>query len=174
MASRFLAFLRRCTGFWRIARRPAPASRLGAPSHADLVGDPSLPASLLRGLRSAKWVGKDSRLVLMDAFLPTYTRPNKDQETSIEWEDDATVEAKTLADRSHAEHGAARLPLAELARVMTRASGESFVFAERTTPIDPKQPHHGDIVYRATCNARRTKMLANLFALESAFVPPTH
>lgn len=104
--------------------------------------------------------------------MPSYKRSNGDQETSINWEDDETVEASTLADRSHAEHGAARLQLAELAQIMTKDSAAGFLFAERTNPAPADNPHHGDIVYRGSCQQKRIKMLANRLALDSKFVPP--
>jgi hypothetical protein len=114
----------------------------------------------------------DDGLVLLDAFLPSYKCPNGDQETSINWEDDETVEAKTLADRSHAEHGAARLPLSELAQIVRKDSASGFLFAERTDPTPHDNPHHGDIVYRQHCQPKRIKMLANRLAIDSKLVLP--
>jgi hypothetical protein len=112
-------------------------------------------------------------MVDAEAFFPDMKHPrsNGDVETSINWEDDDSVERRTLSD-ANGRFGAARLPLAEVARARRRTTTADAVFAERTNN-QGENPYHGDIVFRKTATPRQRKMIANSFALESAFVPPT-
>src|SRR5580704_1181698 len=171
MASRLLAFLGRCPCLRRlVGRRSSSAPRLGPASDAECVGDKTLPAFALRGLRKPSWVDADW-LIDGEAFWPDQRnpRPNGDTETSINWEDDASVRARTLADAS-GRYGAARLPLAEVAHAMRRESTAGALFAERTRKLG--NPYHGDIVFRAGCIPRQRKMIATSLAVASAFIQP--
>jgi hypothetical protein len=122
-------------------------------------------------LRKRDWVEEETGLIDAEAFFPDKgkPRPNGDTEASINWEDDASVEAMTLAD-ANGRYGAARLPLSEIARTMRREITAGAITAERTRLAN--NPYHGDIVFRSACSPKQRKMIASSFALESKWVRP--
>jgi len=133
-----------------------------------------LPDYCLRGLRKASWVD-DRQLIATEAFIPdgrtSEQREDGGKETSINWEDDSQVEGFTLADKTNALHGAARLSTAQI----VQTSNSTIAV---TTPLScerrrlPNNPYHGNIVYSAQTNSRMERMLAAALALKSEFVPP--
>ena len=139
---------------------------------AEIVSD--LPNSCLRGLRKANWVD-DRLLIATEAFIPdrrtAAIRQDGGKETSVNWEDDSQVEGFTLADKSNAQYGAARISTAHIIRT-------SNTVVAIATPLScerqrlPKNQYHGNIVYSVDVNARMEKMLAAALGLRNRFVPP--
>lgn len=127
-------------------RNNGPA-RIGAAGNND-GGLTDLPATCLRGLRKKNWIA-EGEFVTTDAFLPdprtSEKRPDGGSETSVNWEDDSSVEALTLADRATAEHGAARLPTSQVATASSGAPLSAPLACERS-PKDGNQ-YHGNIVF---------------------------
>ncbi len=135
------------------------------------VGD--LPSTCLRGLRLKDWVVDG--LVATDAFMPdpktAELRQDRGLETSVNWEDDSTVEGFTLADHSIAEHGAARIATAAIEHTSgTVVAVNRPLSCERRHRAD--NPYHGNIVYSATTPKVLQKQLAATLALNSRLVPP--
>jgi hypothetical protein len=113
-------------------------------------------------------------LIATEAFIPdprtASGREDGGKETSVNWEDDFQVENFTLADRSNAQYGAARISTVHIFQV----SGTAMAVA---TPLScerqrlPQNQYHGNIVYSAKVSKRMEKMLAAALALKSMFVP---
>jgi hypothetical protein len=80
-------------------------------------------------------------------------------ETSVNWEDNADVEARTLR-QPNATHGAARLGLAEIQYECRRAA----LSAERSCLAD--NVHHGNLLF-GDGNKARQRMIASALALSA-------
>jgi hypothetical protein len=133
-----------------------------------------LPDNCLRGLRKANWVD-DRSLIATEAFTPdprtAAGRKDGGKETSVNWEDDSQVENFTLADKSNARYGAARISTVQIVQT-------SDTVVAVATPLScerqrlPGNQYHGNIVYSAKVNMKMERMLAAALALKSRFVPP--
>ena len=88
-------------------------------------------------------------------------------ETSVNWEDDSSVERLTLNDRSTAEHGAARLAHMHI-QSMSRGAPVGPLVCERQ-PL-PGNDYHGNIVFpRGTPKVIRLQLAAAM-ALKSQLI----
>ena len=134
-----------------------------------------LPNSCLRGLRKPNWVLDDRFLIATDAFIPhprtAAGREDGGKETSVNWEDDSQVENFTLADKSTAQYGAARISTVHIVEI-----SDTVVAVTRPLSCErqrlPGNQYHGNIVYSAKVNSKMEKMLAAALALKSKFVLP--
>ena len=133
-----------------------------------------LPATCLRGLRLSKWV-VEGRYVATEAFLPdkrtAANRADGGLETSVNWEDDNTVEARTLADVSMAQHGAARITTAEITRASRTTAAIITPLSCERKPLR-NNPYHGNIVYCATIPKILRTQLAATLAMKSRLILP--
>jgi hypothetical protein len=124
----------------------------------------------LRGLRKGDWVS--GGVILTAAFLPdTRTvegRADGGMEVSINWEDDASVETRALAEWPQAAHGVARLPRAEVDRLNGIQSCLDALLCERQKLED--NPHHGNVVFRSGLAKLHVAMIAGALALASSHV----
>ena len=96
-------------------------------------------------------------------------REDKGQEASINWEDDDTVEQKTLKE-VNAAYGAGRLHVSVAEHINGRSNITNTFFWERRQ-VDGN-PHHGNLVYRDGIDSVLIRMVAESLAIESEFVPP--
>lgn len=138
----------------------------------DVKAVDDLPSTCLRGLRRKDWVVDG--LVETIAFIPNpksaERREDRGLETSVNWEDDSSVECFTLAD-SNAQHGAARISTADIEHVsLTMRAVNRLLSCERRPQAS--NPYHGNIVYSATNHKVVQKQLAASLALKSRLVPP--
>jgi hypothetical protein len=147
----------------------APSSNTSAALSVDT-------GTLLRGLRKASWYNETEGFIIGEAFVPDFSpqepRADKCHEASINWEDDASVEALTNRNPNGA-YGCARITVAgvrHVARLQTLASSmEPAIHAERR-PVHGN-PYHGNLVYRPLPRGR-IKMFANALAIDAVYVPP--
>ena len=88
-------------------------------------------------------------------------------ETSVNWEDHPGVEQLTLVDRSTAEHGAARLPRAQI-HSASRGAPLAPLLCERQQL--PGNDHHGNIVFPKGTARLIQVQLAGAMALKSQLI----
>ena len=133
-----------------------------------------LPSTCLRGLRRKDWVDDDG-LVATIAFIPdpktAEQRQDRGLETSVNWEDDSSVEGFTLADYSNAQHGAARISTADIEHTSLTARAVDRPLSCERKP-QASNLYHGNIVYSAGAHKVVQKQLAATLALKSRLVPP--
>jgi hypothetical protein len=125
----------------------------------------------LRGLRKSDWVCDG--VVQTQAFVPdaqtSSKRSDSGRETSINWEDDGTVEQFTLSN-NNAQHGAARIQTSDIQETSAKTKMvKDPLFYERK--IIPGNDYHGNIVFRSELKGHTVKMLAAALAIKSEFVP---
>jgi len=135
-----------------------------------LVND--FPATCLRGLRKPNWV-VDGQFVDTEAFIPnrkpTVPRHDGGLETSVNWEDNPSVERFTLSDKNIAPHGAARIATADIENTSRTVKVITKPLAcERAA--HPRNPYHGNIVYSASTPRIVEKQLAAALAMKSIVV----
>jgi len=141
------------------------------------------PDSCLRGLHKKDYL--TVRGVSAAAFEPdprtAADREDGGQETSINWEDDETVQELTLSQRDARgnicyPHGIARLPRAWIDRVNELPGSESTLTYERrptlADPDRPDNPYHGNLVFRADLPTRAVRMIAGALALAATPLSP--
>jgi hypothetical protein len=106
--------------------------------------------------------------VTFEAFMPDQRtargRTDGGAETSIDWQDNATV-LPQLKTRPSARFGVARLPRKAVEDIARKPVSREAVFVERRAL--EHNPHHGNIVYARGLQARVLKMIANALALEA-------
>src|SRR5712692_303507 len=126
--------------------RNAPASETGTQE----IGPPhDLPDACLRGICLQKWILPE-RVVDTAAFVPDpppVPREDGASEVSVNWEDNPEVLTFTLANRATSEHGAARLPRAEIERVSRRSAIDRPLNCERKPEL--ANPYHGNVLFKA-------------------------
>ncbi len=107
------------------------------------------------------------------AFLPDHktaaSRNDSMVETSINWEDDDRVVAFTLARREQTEHGVARVLRSQLdyVRQLRHCIGQ---FGYERREVDGN-PHHGNLLFGASCGKPMEKMIASVLALDAEYIP---
>jgi hypothetical protein len=132
------------------------------------------PDNCIRGIQKIKYVHQDTDTVSSQLFLPnertSKDRPDKGQETSINWEDNDTVLEFTLDSRDENDqtklafpHGAVRLPRHVIDKVINEANTINAITYERNKL--PNNNFHGNIVFRAELPRHTITMIANVFAL---------
>lgn len=128
-----------------------------------------MPAACLRGIRQQKWV--QGSVVLFDAFMPDVTtakdRDDRGEETSVNWQDDDTVLARTHRE-TNAQGGVARVEKETIEYVRTRRNTLEQIFGERQE-IDGN-PHHGNIVFKAGMTPALKKAAANALAIDAEYL----
>jgi hypothetical protein len=141
----------------RLIRRLLAASR----------GKQLLPHACLRGLRKKDWVVEDAVSTL--AFTSEVVeRKDGGREVSVNWEDDAGVEARTLS-QPNAQHGAARVTVSRIEQI-NEGTAPPWLGCERAALED--NPHHGNIVYGKSVTKHVEKMIAATLALHSQLIRP--
>jgi hypothetical protein len=111
------------------------------------------------------------------AFLPDpkTAAQRKDQglETSVNWEDNSTIEALTLADQSIAQHGVARIATAVIEHTSRTVVTVKLPLSCERKPLAGK-PYHGNIVFSAnTPKVLRNQLAATLAMKSSLILRPT-
>ncbi len=145
-----------------------------SPNKDDVKTVDDLPSSCLRGLRLKNWIVGD--LVATEAFIPdpktAEYRQDGGSETSVNWEDDASVLDFTLANRSAAQHGAAQIDTVQINHISRNVKSIAMpLLCERKQT--EKNPYHGNIVYAATAPKYLQKLLAASLALNSKLILPS-
>ena len=148
------------------------STRDGSVSEHDAKTVNDLPASCLRGLRLARWV-VDGRYVATEAFFPDSQtagqREDGGLETSVNWEDDSTVESFTLADHGIAQQCAARIATADIEHTSRTVVAVNRPLSCERKPQTGNQ-YHGNIVYSARTPKILRKQLAATLASRSSLV----
>lgn len=158
-------------GVWRSARERIGLGRdphlRDAPAADEVTDD--LPSACLRGIRVPKWV--EGNAVLFEAFIPdsntSASREDKGEETSVNWEDDGDVLARTQREQN-AQHGVARVLKENIEYVRTRRQTLDMLFGERRE-IEGNR-HHGNIVFKAGLTKALKKAAANALAIDAEYV----
>lgn len=106
------------------------------------------------------------------AYLPnknTPRRPDKGLESSVNWEDDESVEARTLAE-PHSAFGAGRLLTSVVERINVGPNTKDTLVAERKQIHG--NLHHGNLVFRHDLDPAITRLVADALCVDSVFIPP--
>ena len=90
-------------------------------------------------------------------------------ETSVNWEDDVSVVAMTRK-QPNATYGVARLTLAVVEHLQKTPGEFAGALLPERRP-EPKNPHHGNLVFRNGLLKRVQRAIAAYLAVNSAFVP---
>jgi len=114
----------------------------------------------------------DGRFVDTRAFMPNVktaaSRSDGGAEVSVNWEDTSEVQGFTLADLTVARYGAARLARAIVDDVSAHTPFPDALACERKRARG--NPHHGNIVYRASMPKRLHTMIAAALGLRSELI----
>lgn len=134
------------------------------------------PDFCIRGLHSKDDLSDDGKYAGMTLFYPDERTANRrtDQgaETSVNWEDDATVMQFTLNQRKNDQlqfaWGAVQLPRSEVDRINSLPRTKDALIPERAPQAD--NPYHGNIVYNANLSKPTKKGIAQALALAASEV----
>ncbi|MCE7988200.1 MAG: hypothetical protein DYG89_44135 [Caldilinea sp. CFX5] len=140
------------------------------------------PTHCLRGIRKKEYFVEGTQVLSAGIFEPdprtSDQRADGGSETSINWEDNATVVSFTLRNRQSAAHGIARLPrqvieeinqLPNLARYVG-VRPDRFVSYERA-PL-PDNIYHGNLVFARQLPKQLVRLLAGHLAMYAEFIEP--
>lgn len=96
-------------------------------------------------------------------------RDDRGYETSINWEDNASVLTRTR-QQPNATHGVARLALAVIVHMQNSPGELAGALSAERRPL-PGNPHHGNLVFRNALVRFRQRAIAAYFAVNSNLVP---